>query len=91
MSDRRGSKTRKFPKGRGVAFRGFFPGGPSKIGELLINNNFSVELATSYLTLNSCFKTIIIVCIIHLIYGRSECFFHGLHDIFLIQLSSSHK
>ena len=90
-SDVRGSRTRKFPKGRGVASRGFFPGGPSKIGELLINNNFSVELATSYLTLNSCFKTIIIVCIIHLIYGRSECFFHGLHDIFLIQLSSSHK
>ena len=53
-SDGRGSETRKFPKGRGVASRGFFPGGPSKIGELLINNNFSVVLATSYLTLNRC-------------------------------------
>lgn len=60
MSDRRGSKTRKFPKGRGVAFRGFFPGGPSKIDELLINNNFSVELATSYLTLNSCSKQLLL-------------------------------
>jgi len=66
-SEGKGSKTRKLPEGRGVASRGFFPGGPSKIGELLLKKNFSVELAISYLTLNRFFKTIIIVCIIHLL------------------------
>ena len=30
-------------EGVGVAYRGFLPGGLSKIGELLINNSFSVE------------------------------------------------
>ena len=45
-----GSKRRQFPSGRGVAYRGFFPGGLSKIGELLINTSFSVEQAFSYFT-----------------------------------------
>lgn len=67
-SQGKGSKTRKFPRGRGVASPCFFLGGPSKIGELLLNKNFSVELAMiSYFTLNRFFKTIIIVCIIHLL------------------------
>ena len=66
-SEGKESITRKFPEGRGVASRGFFPGGPSKIGELLLNKNFSVELAISYFTLNRFFKTIIIVCIIYLL------------------------
>ena len=37
-------------EGVGVAYRGFLPGGLSKIGELLINNSFSVEQAISYFT-----------------------------------------
>ena len=37
-------------EGEGVAYRGFLPGGLSKIGELLINNSFSVEQAISYFT-----------------------------------------
>lgn len=59
-----------------------FPGDPSKIGELLINNNFSVELAISYFTLNRCFKTIMCLHWSSSIHGRSECFFHGLHNSF---------
>ena len=37
-------------EGVGIAYRGFLPGGLSKIGELLINNSFSVEQAISYFT-----------------------------------------
>ena len=38
--------------GGGGAYRGFFPGGLSKIGELLIKKNrFSVEQAFSYFTI----------------------------------------
>ena len=48
-----GSKRRQFPSGRGVAYRGFFPGGLSKIGELLINTSFSAEQAFSYFTVTS--------------------------------------
>ena len=44
----------------GVADSGFFPGGLSKIGELLINN---YQLFYCY----RCFKTSIIVCIDHLL------------------------
>ena len=47
-----GSKRRQFPSGRGVAYRGFFPGGLSKIGELLINTSFSAEQAFSYFTVS---------------------------------------
>ena len=65
-SEGKGSMTRKFPEGRGC-FPRFFLGGPSKIGELLLNKKFSVGLAISYFTLNRFFKTIIIVCIIYLL------------------------
>ena len=34
--------------GWGIYYRGFFPGDLCKIGELFINNSFSVEQATSY-------------------------------------------
>ena len=58
-------KRRQFARGWRVAYRGFFfrgveggglltevffPGGLSKIGELLIKNRFSVEQAFSYFT-----------------------------------------
>ena len=41
-------KRRQFPRGWRVAYRGFFPGGLSKIGELLIKNRFSVDQAFSF-------------------------------------------
>ena len=45
------SKRRQFPTESGVAYRGLFPGGLSKIGQLIINSSFSVEKAISYLLL----------------------------------------
>ena len=45
-----GLKRRQFPRGWGVPYRVFFPGGLSKISELLINKRFSVEEAFSYFT-----------------------------------------
>ena len=43
-SEGRGGPKRGNFRGAGVASRGFCLGGPSNIDELLINNNFSVEL-----------------------------------------------
>ena len=43
--------------GGGGAYRLFFPGDLSKIGEPLINNSFSVEQAFSYFFCYCCFKT----------------------------------
>ena len=40
-----GVQKQAISEGLRVAYRGFLPGGLSKIGELLINNNFSVEQA----------------------------------------------
>ena len=45
------SKRRQFPRQSGVAYRGLFPGGLSKIGQLIINSSFSVEKTISYLLL----------------------------------------
>ena len=45
----------------GGAYRGFFPGGQSKFGELLINNSFSVKKAISYFTVAGVSKTSIFV------------------------------
>ena len=42
------SRGRGDPRGWGVAYKAFFPGGLSKIGELLINKSFSVEQVFSY-------------------------------------------
>ena len=45
------SERRQFPREAGVAYRGLFPGGLSKIGQLIINSSFSVEKTISYLLL----------------------------------------
>ena len=57
---------------RGVwaAYRGFFPGRLSKIGELLINNSFSVEQTISYFTVTG-------VALIIFYLRSAKCFFHG--------------
>ena len=46
----------QFPRGWGVASQGFFPGCSSRIGRLLINNTFSVELNISYLAVKAACK-----------------------------------
>ena len=48
----------------------FFSRGLSKIGELLINNSFSVEQAISYLTVAG-------VALIIFYLRSPKCFFHG--------------
>ena len=42
-------------RGGGGGSRSFYQGAPSKIGELLRTNSFSVEQAISYFTVNRCF------------------------------------
>ena len=51
------SKRRQLLRESGVAYRGLFLGGLSKVGELLINNSFSVEKAyISYFTVTGVSK-----------------------------------
>ena len=58
-SERKGGpKGGNFRGAWGVAYRGFFLGGLSKIGELLINNSFSVEQAISYFTVTDVSKQV---------------------------------
>ena len=52
-----GVQKKAISEGVGVAYRGFLPGGLSKIGELLINNSFSVEQAISYFTVWPVFQS----------------------------------
>ena len=54
--------------GGGWPLKVFFPGAPSKIGELLKTNSCSVEQAISYFTVNWCFKAKIIVFINDLLF-----------------------
>ena len=44
-----GSKRRQYPRGWGL-LKEVFPGGLSKVGELLMKNSFSVEQAIIYFT-----------------------------------------
>ena len=63
-----GSKRGQFP--RGVGCLQSFSTGLSKIGELLINNSFSVEQAISYFTVTG-------VALIIVYLRSAKCFFHG--------------
>ena len=76
-SEGRGLQKEKISKGVGGCWQRFFPGGLSKIGELLINDSFSVEQAISYFTVTGVSKQVLLVCIHHLL-SRV-----GLHDSFL--------
>ena len=69
--------------GGGVAYRGFFPGGLSKKGELLINNSFSVEQVISYFAVTGVSKQVLLFALIIFHLRSAKCFFHGLRDRFL--------
>ena len=71
-----------FPRGRGVTHPGFFPGASSKIGELLINNSFSVEQVISYFTVTSVSKQVLLFALIIFYLQSAKYFFHGLCDSF---------
>ena len=74
-----GSKRRQFPRGWGVAHRGFFPRGLMKIGKLLINNSFSVEQAFSYRSS----KQVLLFALIIFYLRPAKCFFARLTIVFI--------
>ena len=71
------------PRGGGIDYRGFFPGDLGKIGELFINNSFSVEQAISYFAVTGVSKQVLFFALIIFHLRSAKCFFHGLRDRFL--------
>ena len=78
-----GSKRRQFPRGGGLITEVFFPGDLGKIGELFINNSFSVEQAISYFAVTGVSKQVLFFALIIFHLRSAKCFFHGLRDRFL--------
>ena len=78
-----GPKGGNFRGNGGVAYRGFFPGCLSKIGELLINSSFSVEQVISYFAVTGVSKQVLLFALIIFHLRSAKCFFHGLRDRFL--------
>ena len=76
---------RQFPRELGVAYRGLFPEGLSKIGELIMNImfSFSAEKAISYFTVTGDSKQALLLALIIFYLQSAKCFFHGLLDSFL--------
>ena len=66
-----------------IDYRGFFPGDLGKIGELFINNSFSVEQAISYFAVTGVSKQVLFFALIIFHLRSAKCFFHGLRDRFL--------
>ena len=60
---------RQSPREWGWSLEVFFPGTPSKIGELLKTNSCSVEQAVSCFTVTRCFKAETIVFIDDLLFA----------------------
>ena len=77
-----------FPRGE-YSPRFFFQGALNKIGELLINNSFSVEQVISYFTVTSVSKQVLLFALIIFYLRSAKYFFHGLCDS-LIQFSLAH-
>ena len=74
---------RQFPRGFGVAYRGFFSNCLSKIGELFINNSYSVAQAISYFTVTGVSNQVLLFALIIFYIRSAKYFFHGLCDSFL--------
>ena len=55
----------------------------SKIGELLINNSFSVEKAISHFTVTGVSNQVLFFALIIFYIRSAKYFFHGLCDSFL--------
>ena len=70
-----GVKKETISQGVGSSYRGLFPGGLSKIGQLIINSSFSVEKAISYFTVTSVSKQVLLFALIIFFLGSSKCFF----------------
>ena len=78
----RGPKGGNF-RGVGDWLQRFFPGDLGKIGELFINNSFSVEQAISYLAVTGVSKQLLFSALIIFHLRSAKCFFHCLRDRFL--------
>ena len=59
-SEGRGVQKEAISKGMGGCLQRFFPGGLSKIGELLMKNSFSVEQAIIYFTVTVVLKQVLL-------------------------------
>ena len=70
-----GSKRRQFPRGWGIAYWGFFPGGLGEIGELFINKSFSVEQAINYFAVTGVSKQVLLFALIIFHLRSPKCFF----------------
>ena len=70
------SKRRQLQRESGVAYRGLFLWGLSKIGELLINSSFSLEKAyISYFAVTGVSKQALLFALIIFFLGSAKCFF----------------
>ena len=79
------SKRRQLQRESGVAYRGLFLGGLSKIGELLINSSFSLEKTyISYFAVTGVSKQALLFALIIFFLGSAKCFFQ---EFSLIQYS----
>ena len=78
-----GPKGGNFRGGGGLLTEVFFPGRLSKIGELFINNSFSVEQAISYFAVTGVSKHVLLLALITFHLRSAKCFFHCLRDRFL--------
>ena len=78
-----GSKRRQFLRAVRDCLQRFFPGDLSKIGELFINNSFSVEQAIGYFAVTGVSKQVLLFALIIFHLRSAKCFFHGLRDRFL--------
>ena len=59
-SEGRGFQKEAISEGMGGCLQRFFPGGLSKIGELLIKNSFSLEQAIIYFTVTVVLKQVLL-------------------------------
>ena len=62
-------------EGWGIDYRGFFPGDLGNIGELFINNSFSVEQAISYFAVTGVSKQVLLFALIIFHLRSAKCFF----------------
>ena len=66
----------------GSCLERFFPGGLGKIGELLVNNNFSVEQPISYFILTGVSKQALLFALIIYYLSRLNTFFTACAIVF---------
>ena len=78
-------------EGGGLLTEVFFPGGLSKIGELLTNNSFSVEQAISYFTVTGVSKQVLLFPLIIFYLRSAKCFSRHTREFSLTELSSAHE